>query len=335
MLFDPFEEQLHVPTFAVELCYGQRVITKMIGQEAIDIAGGEVLVGDHSQLFRVTLCGLVGSETDNLISNDSCAFVNWIGLDHFVSHVVFSTGYKEGSVLVYSVEKPEEIQVTHIHQIDGPHLHTEFVQNLDIVNGSLCEIDEYGDITSQVKQCVHLDASLSLAELCPWTELQTETDCTAVESVYCIVKIQPESRVIVFIERSHLFNEDLTKVSINAPVAEFVCLCQCVARNSVADATMIKFMGDSCKACLNIPKTALVSILSEAHHKELVVTGEVPDTVVPIVTGNTIVELASGYERHKLGKNGASLRWHGGNNTGNCRKNIKLYRAHPKSFVSS
>ncbi len=76
MLLDPFEEQFHVPTFAVEFCYGQGFITEMVGQEAVDVAGSEVFVSDHPQFFGITFDGLVGSEFDNLISYDAGVLVD-------------------------------------------------------------------------------------------------------------------------------------------------------------------------------------------------------------------------------------------------------------------
>ncbi len=109
-------------------------------------------------------------------------------------------------------------------------------------------------------------------------------------------------------------------------------LCQRVTGNSVANATVIELMGDRRQTSLDVSETVLVRILSHAHHEELIVTGEVPDTIVPVVAGNAIVELASWYERHNLSENGASF-GHGGYITGNSRKSINLYRVHPKKRV--
>ena len=42
LLLDPFEEQFHVASFAVAFCQGQGFISKMVGQEAGDGAGGGI-----------------------------------------------------------------------------------------------------------------------------------------------------------------------------------------------------------------------------------------------------------------------------------------------------
>lgn len=334
ILLDPFKELFHVPTFVVEFRYGQSFVAKMIGQETIDVAGGEVFIGDQPQLFRITLGGLIGSESDYLVRNYTGVLVNGIGLDNFISQIVFGTGDEESPVLVYAVEESEEIQVSHINQVDGPLLNAQLVQSLDIMHGSLCDIDEYRDVATQVKQRMHLDARLGSAELGPRTELQAEADCRAVESIYGIVKIQPEGGVVISVEGTHFINENLPKVSVDAPVPEFICLCQSVAWNHVADTVMVELMGHRRETRLNIPETVLAGKLSLAHDEELIVAGEVPDTIVPVVTGHAIVKLTSWNERHYLGKNGASG-WHDGKITDDGRKCIKLYRVHPENRINS
>ena len=181
MLLDPFEEQFHVPTFAVEFCYGQGFITEMVGQEAVDVACGEVFVSDHPQFFGITFDGLV----------------------------------------------------------DGDHFY-----------------------------------------------------------------------------------------------AEFICLSQCVARNSVTDTAHIQLVGDGRLARFDVPETVLVRVLRHAHDQELVVASEVPDTIVPVVSGYAIVELTSWNEGHELGKHCASL-VHRGWGSGLCRKTIDSNRVHQETLISN
>ena len=333
MLFDPFEEQFHVPTFAVEFCYGQGFITEMVCQETVDVAGGEVFVSDHPQFFGITPGGLVGSELDDLISYDAGVLVNGIGLEDIILHIVLRPGNEERSVLVYPVEETEEVNISLIHHIDGTHFYAELIQHPDIVDGSICEIDECRDVATKVEKRMHLHASLGLAESGPWTELQAETDGAAVEGIDRIVQIKPEGGIIS-IERPHSFNENLTEVPVDTPVAELICLSQCVARNSVTDTAHIQFMGDSRQARFDVPETVLVRVLRHTHDQELVVAGEVPDTIVPFVSGYAIVELASWNEGHELGKHCASL-VHRGWDSGLCRKTIDSNRVHQEMLISN
>ncbi len=281
MLLDPFEEQFHVPTFAVEFCYGQGFIAEMVCQETVDVAGGEVFVSDHPQFLGITLGGLIGGEFDNLISYDAGVLVDRIGLDDFVLHIVLRPSNEECSILVYPVEETEEVKISLIHHIDGTHFYAEFIQHPDIVNGSICEIDECGDVAAQVEKRMHLHTSLCFTESGPWTELQAEADSAAVEGIDRIVKVKPEGRIIS-IERPNSLNKNLTEVPVDTPVAEFICLSQCVTRNSVTDTAHIQLVGDSRQARFDVPEAVLVRVLRHAHHQELVVAGEVPDTIVPV-----------------------------------------------------
>ena len=156
---------------------------------------------------------------------------------------------------------------------------------------------------------MHLDPHLSPAELGPRTEFQAKTDCRAVESIYSVVKIQPEGGIVISVEGAHLINENLPKVTVDTPVPEFICLCQCVARNHIANTVMVELMRHSSMACLNIPETVLVGKLSQAHNEELIVAREVPDTIVHVVQGHTIVYLTSWDESHYQSKNDA-FDWH-------------------------
>ena len=87
------KEQFHVPTFAVELCYGQSFITHMVGQEAVYDTRGEVFVSNHPQFFGVGLGGLIGGEFDDFVSNYAGSLVNGAGLDDFILHIVFCPGH--------------------------------------------------------------------------------------------------------------------------------------------------------------------------------------------------------------------------------------------------
>ena len=333
MLLDPFEEQFHVPTFAVEFCYGQSFVSEMVGQETVDVTGGEVFIGHHPQVFGITLSGLVCGEFDDLVSHDSGVLVNRIGLDDIVLHIVLCPRNEERSVLVYTVEETEEVDISLVHQIDGSHLNAEFIQHPDIMYGSICEIDKCGDITTKIEKRMHLHTGLSGSELCPGAELQTKTDCATVKGIDSIVKIQSEGRV-VSIKRSHFIYESLPEVSIDAPITEFVCLSQSVARNRVTDTAHIQLVGDCRQTCFDIPEAVLIRVLSHAHNQELVIAGEVPDTIVPIVAGNAIVELTSWNKGHNLGKYCASL-VHRGNDSGLCRKAIDSNRVHRNTGISS
>lgn len=305
MLLDPFEEEFDVPTLAVEFRDGEGLVSHVIGKESVDLSVGKVLIGNQPEFFRITPGGLVGCQFDDFIGHDTGVLVDWAGIEDVIFDVVLGPRNEEGAVPVNAVEQAEEVNVSLVQQIDCTHLNAEVIQHLDIVYGRLRKMNEHREIAAQVELGVHLDTGLCLPELGPGAEAETETDRATVKSIDGVVQVEPER--VVRIQGTDFVDEDLAQVGIDAPVAEFVGLRQCIAGNGIADPVHVQLMGDCRQARFHVPKAALVRILGQTHHKKLVVTGKVPDAIVPVVTGHAIVELASWDEGHNLGKYCASF----------------------------
>ena len=304
MLLYPFEEQFDVPALSVEFCDCQGFVSKMVGEEAVDLAGGEVFICNQSESFGIALGCFDSCKFDDLIADDTSFGITSSGLDNFVRHIVLGPCYEECSVLVHVFEESEEIDISFVQKIDGAHFDTEIVQCLDIVNRSICKVDIDRKITSEVKERMHLDARLRLPEPSPWTELQAEAYRTAVKGIDHIVNIEPEW--IFRIQRPNSLDERLTEVAVDTPVPLFISFGKSVSWNSVTDTAMIQFMLDRNEAGLNVAETVLRSILRKAHHEKLVVAGKVPEPIVSLVSGDTRIEVSARYERHKLSKYGFS-----------------------------
>ena len=108
------------------------------------------------------------------------------------------------------------------------------------------------------------------------------------------------------IQRTDSLDESLSEVSVYTPVPLLVCFSESISWNSVTDATMIQLMLNCNQTRLNISKAILRSILRKAHHEKLIVAGQIPGTIVSLVSGDTCVEVSTRYKRHKLSKYGFS-----------------------------
>lgn len=331
MLFDPFEEEFDVPTLAIEFRNGEGVVSHVVGQESVDGSIGEVFVSDQPKFLGIAAGGFVGSQLDDFVSQNTGVQVDRSGSHDVVFDVVLGSCHEESAVAVNAVEQPEEVDVALVQQIDGPHLNAEVIQHLDIVYGCFRKMHEDRKITAEVELRMHLDAGLGRPEFGPWAEFQTETDRAAVKSVDGIVQVKPER--IVGIQGTDFVNEDLSEISVDAPVAEFVGFCQRIPGDRIADATHIQFVRNGRQTCLNVPKTALVRILGQAHYQELVVARKIPDTIVPVIAGYAVVELSSGDKGHNLSKHCTSL-VHCGWDFGLCRKSIVSNPVHQEIFIN-
>lgn len=301
MLLHPFEKQFHVPALSVELCNGEPFVSEMVGEEAINIACGKVFISDHSESLGITPGSLKTCQTYDLIGNHTCSLVNLQGINDFILNIVFGSCDEERPLLMNKIEESEEIDISLIHQVYGSEFDTKMVKHIDIVYGGICEVNEYREVASEIQQGMHLDSSFGLPELCPGTELKAQTDCTAVECVDHIIQVQ--TKWIVSVQWPDFLYKLHPEIPVDTPIPALIGFGQCIAWNSVADAAMIQFVRDSLQTGFYITETVLIGKLCQTHNHELIVTGEIPDSIVTVISGNTFIEFASWYERHNLSKN--------------------------------
>ncbi len=71
MLFDPLEEQLHLPTAFVERADGGCRKGKVVGEEHQRLAGRGIAETDAAQVLGIVPLGLGTIQGDGLIANDA------------------------------------------------------------------------------------------------------------------------------------------------------------------------------------------------------------------------------------------------------------------------
>ena len=148
---------------------------------------------------------------------------------------------------------------------------------------------------------MQFNSTLLLPKFHPRAKFEAEADGATIECIDHVVNVKSEA--ILRIGRAHLFDKDLSQFRINKPIYEFICLSRSIiARNGIANATVIQFMGNSqrIQACLYITQTILISILGQAHGQQLFIACEVSHPVIASVLGNNIIEFPTKYEPHNL-----------------------------------
>lgn len=73
------------------------------------------------------------------------------------------------------------------------------------------------------------------------------------------------------------------------------------------NAAVIEFARDCFHAVFYIPKTVSLGKLGKAHDIEMIPTGKMADSMVPVVAVNTFIEFVFRYHGHKLSKDGLPL----------------------------
>lgn len=306
MLFYPFEEKYHVPPFPIKFGNGESFVTSLVRYEAIHVSRGKIFIHNHTEFIWIFLRGYLFGQTDNLVTDYSCLQINRFRRNNLILHILFCPGDKERAILMDGVEESEEVNVSFVHQIDSTHLYAHLIHCIHIMYRCFGKMDENRNVSSQVNLCMHFYTSLILAELSPWTKLETETDGAAVESINHIVNIKSE--LVLRIKWSYFLDEDLSQLGINMPVSILVGFCQCVSRNCITNAAVIQLSDYSqcIQARFNITPATLICLLSHTHNKNLVVAGKTPNTIITLILGDYFVEISTRYELHNLSENSLS-----------------------------
>jgi hypothetical protein len=149
---------------------------------------------------------------------------------------------------------------------------------------------------------MHLDPSFVFSELSPGTQFQAQANRTAVKSIYQMVDIEPEVVVILIQWTSDIY-ENASKIGIDLPTAKFIGFGKRVPWYGMPDSTVVEFTGYCFQAVCDVPKTVSLSKLGKAHDIEVIPTGEVADTMVSVVSGNTFIKFIFRDYRHQLCEN--------------------------------
>ncbi len=162
------------------------------------------------------------------------------------------------------------------------------------------------EVAFEIQQGMHLDATLVFPESSPWAELQTQAYRTAVKGIDKVVDVKPKV-IVLLAHRSGDVHKYLGKICIYAPVAKFVGFGKGISRNRMPYPTMVKLIGDCFQAVLNISKTISLGKLGKAHDIEMITASEIANPIVPVISGNTFIELVFWYHGHKLSKDSFSV----------------------------
>ena len=112
MLLDPFEEQFHLPTAAVELGDGQRGQGEVVGQEDEAFAGLRIVEVDAAQRRLEVLERVEAGEHDGLIADHPGASVDRARVATLGLEVRLGAGHKEAARLV-ETEQALEVDDSH------------------------------------------------------------------------------------------------------------------------------------------------------------------------------------------------------------------------------
>jgi len=301
MLLDPFKEKFNLPSLPVEFGDRKGIKHSIVGNKPVNDIGSIVFIYNHPEWLRIMFSRFVTGKSDHLIADHPGLHISRTGVLNGILHVIFCPGDEESPFSMDEIEQPEEVQVSLINHVNGSRLNIEVIKDLDIMDRCLGQSYENREVAFEIQQCMHLDATPVFPESSPWAELQTQAYRAAVKSIDQVVDVKPKV-IVVLVHRSGDVHKYLGKIGIYVPVAKFIGFGKGISRNRVPYPAMVKLIGDCLQAVLNISKAISFGKLGKAHDIEMITTSEIANPIVPVVSGNTFIELVFWYHRHKLSK---------------------------------
>ena len=121
-------------------------------------------------------------EDDNLIALDAGGFVDGLGVEPIAAEVGFGPSDKKCRCLMDFVETGK-IEIAAIHNVDGPQLDDQLVEDIDIVKFPRGDDDHRRNVPLQIQKGMELYCSLAPPKLGPGEKGQTEVDGGRIQDI--------------------------------------------------------------------------------------------------------------------------------------------------------
>ena len=288
VLLDPFEEQFHLPTSAVEVGNCQSRQHLVVGQEDQTFACFRIREANAAQDIGILLGGAKPRERHRLIESQASLFVHRARIPSKEFGVPLATGDEKRAMLMYTVE-PLKVQIATIHDVKRTRIERHLVEDVDVVNLAGRNNNNGRIVSLQRQQRVQFDRRLGSSKLRPWKQLQAQIDGGRVQRIGSLFQI--DAKLFADIQVGRLSNEHLRKIGEDAPVPFLVGIRQRTARPGRTNTRVIEFCRLRAKSNRNLPQACAARQLRECHDQELIPATQVADAVVATVLFDASVEL--------------------------------------------
>ena len=303
VLFEPAEEELHLPATAIQVGHGNGGNREVVGQEGKAFVRFRIDELHQAQFVRIIPMCVEVDEKDGLVATKAGGAVHRPGVESPIAGVALGPGDEEcaqGSHIVQS----GEVEIASVEDVKRAGIDGKQIQRIDIVDLPRRDMDPAGNIPPQVEQRMRLDCTGIFAESRPWKERQAEADRGGVEGVYGVRQIYPKA--VRTVQLPSLANQRLREVPPDAPVAMLVGMRQRAAGNHCAHSHMIELGLMGTKTALDVPQPFPIGELRESHAQVLVHARERLDVSLAVVSFHAADEFPVRDELHHLSEDRTS-----------------------------
>lgn len=266
VLLDPFKEKFDLPPTFVNGCDSQGGQLEVIGEKDKSLAAHSIHVTDTPERFGVIAFPLPCAQLDRLVTSQTCCFIDRARLADTELRVAFCADDEEGLRHLDTV-KACEVEVTPVENVNASRLENDLIEEMNVMDRSICNAYEYGDWSGQVDLSVQFDGGLGSSEVCPRKHREAQVNGRRIDGIDHLLKI--ESVGVIGIKPASFANENLSECFIDTPVTELVRISQIGSSDIPAYAHRIALRAVS-KTSFDIPQALAECDLRESHCKELV-----------------------------------------------------------------
>jgi len=130
-----------------------------------------------------------------------------------------------------------KVEITTIHDIDGPGLDDQLVEDIDIVNISGGYDHHRRNVAVQIQESVHFYGALPFPELGPGKQRQAKIYSGRIQGVNRMTQL--DTKGVGGVTFSGLRYEDLSKIGIDSLISGLIGVGQGIAGDLAPDAQMI------------------------------------------------------------------------------------------------
>jgi hypothetical protein len=128
---------------------------------------------------------------------------------------------------------------------------TKMIQNIDVVQFSVGNQDEFGNVALKIQQRVQLDRAFGPTKLRPGKQRKTKVDGGGIQGINRGVEIETGRRLVAQVKLFGPPDEDLSEVGVDSPVALMVGVGEVAVRDRAVDAHVVEFRLDYAQARLD------------------------------------------------------------------------------------
>jgi len=301
VLFDPLEEQFHLPATLVQSGDGQRRQRRIVGQEHESLARFWILVSNAPQMFGIIFRDVKSLEANRLIADDASGSVSFARIHAPGIHAPFGAGDKECARLMH-LEEPTKIQITPIHHVKRARFDRQNIEHFDIAHLAIADVDKGGNGSAQVQQRMHLHSRLGAAKRCPVEQAQAQVDGGRVQRIDCRVKFQTRRfrgiKVACSNDQSH------RQIVVDAPVSLIQRVRERRSGRNAAQAHVVQLGLVGCQARLDVAQRFSPGQLCKSHNAEQIGAPQGAHARVAVVSVDDAPECFPRHTLHHLRKQG-------------------------------